>query len=573
NPFESGTVQANYGFVVASQPLSPQLALRYQTHRMFSSSITTNPYLGNPDDENLHRYPLFCPVKEDEVIVRDKALPMDVSKRVFCGRNVPWLGSFQGPRLLQSLWFQINPKTIPLHPMVNLIPAHQLGVTNAAMTLAVNCLGPVINFFRPGGKHKDSGSVFFTLLSSILIQSKFYTTSVGGQFLLSYDAFFEEDMTAPRCMSSAMGDIGLMFQDCTPCESPSGNVFLSNGRSEPPTGKEMTFLCRGTKRFMVFKEERRNKVMSYTEDIGDLCIFLGNSEPFCVKASSFPGLNLTPSILQEMALENHVPSVPSLRRPSLQHHSPFTGSLQCLSRLLTKEETSSLRTLLRAGQAILRPLLLSLSSKPSLRKLALHASHRDANPSDVLLLLRQTLLVVSCHLLWWKRSPGVMTQLHTFDPAKDEHIIVGDKPFPQELVGSFSGGKFPWMGSFFYGANWRGNVLFSSREEDYLVAVKFTGRPVSIYKPSDTKAVHLTLPHNVSIILNHPFDCKIPERGQRVLGWSGQGVPEVANTLVVLGTGSMNPTTLSSMCAVHTFLKLLVIRAHDLVESFIKTTI
>ena len=54
----------------------------------------------------------------------------------------------------------------------------------------------------------------------------------------------------------------------------------------------MTFLCRGTKRFMVFRElEEDKRTMCYTEDIGDLCIFLGNNEPFCVKASSFPGLN------------------------------------------------------------------------------------------------------------------------------------------------------------------------------------------------------------------------------------------------------------------------------------------
>lgn len=29
----------------------------------------------------------------------------------------------------------------------------------------------------------------------------------------------------------------------------------------------------------------------YTKNIGDLCIFLSKSEPFCVSASSFPGLD------------------------------------------------------------------------------------------------------------------------------------------------------------------------------------------------------------------------------------------------------------------------------------------
>lgn len=45
---------------------------------------------------------------------------------------------------------------------------------------------------------------------------------------------------------------------------------------------------------MVFREDQDTnegtKTMSYTEDIGDLCIFLSKSEPFCVVASSCPGL-------------------------------------------------------------------------------------------------------------------------------------------------------------------------------------------------------------------------------------------------------------------------------------------
>ncbi|KAG7537887.1 hypothetical protein ISN44_As13g017320 [Arabidopsis suecica] len=44
-----------------------------------------------------------------------------------------------------------------------------------------------------------------------------------------------------------------------------------------------------TEAFTVFKlDEEGNTV--YTKDIGDLCIFLSNSEPFSVSASSFPGM-------------------------------------------------------------------------------------------------------------------------------------------------------------------------------------------------------------------------------------------------------------------------------------------
>lgn len=312
---------------------------------MFSSSITTNPYLvyaktiyGNPDEDLHVRSDIhyFDPVKEDEVIVRDKALPMEFRKECFVvGMSHGWvvfkarsdndnnkdkviyISDYYSPCGSKS-----NPKTIPLHPMGQPNPAQQLGVTNAAMTcspdqsndfaVAVNCLGPVISFFRPGGTHKDSGSVFFTTPLQHFNQSKvmyskrddkFYTTSVGGQFLLSYDAVFEEDMTGsevhelrfinhPELTQSEWEILDSCSKTVHLVESPSGERFLIKwyAQNHQP-GKEMTFLCRGTKRFMVFREEEETRVMSYTEDIGDLCIFLGNNEPFCVKASSFPGLN------------------------------------------------------------------------------------------------------------------------------------------------------------------------------------------------------------------------------------------------------------------------------------------
>lgn len=206
-------------------------------------------------------------------------------------------------------------------------------------------------------------------------------------------------------------------------------------------------------------------------------------------------------------------------------------------------------------------LLLSLSSKPSLRKLALVVFFSSISfssfctfSSSYVYFARfpqrcQTLRTFSSssstnpYLLYRvtccgekgdEESPGVMTQLHTFDPAKDEHIIVGDKPFPKELVGSSLVGSSHGWGVFLWGqrsiliSDFCNPLSFKSKpkfirllprpdliscqsdlvsgvamssspqeEEDYLVAVKFTGRPVSIYKPSDTKAVHLTLPHNV----------------------------------------------------------------------------
>lgn len=45
-----------------------------------------------------------------------------------------------------------------------------------------------------------------------------------------------------------------------------------------------------TKRFVVFRQDEKSKDFCYTDDIGDLCIFLGQSEAFCLSASMYPGL-------------------------------------------------------------------------------------------------------------------------------------------------------------------------------------------------------------------------------------------------------------------------------------------
>lgn len=47
-----------------------------------------------------------------------------------------------------------------------------------------------------------------------------------------------------------------------------------------------------TRRFMVFREKKmtEGRYMHYTEDIGDVCIFISMSEAFCVEASSCSGL-------------------------------------------------------------------------------------------------------------------------------------------------------------------------------------------------------------------------------------------------------------------------------------------
>ncbi|XP_020882927.1 uncharacterized protein LOC9316349 [Arabidopsis lyrata subsp. lyrata] len=323
-----------------SRPFLRNLALKcHHTLRMFSSSTTTNPYLmyrlthyGSSFDDinvtsNIH---YFDPVKEDEVIVRDKAFPMELRNTSLVGMSHGWgvfnVESDEHKALYVSDYCnpcgsKSNPKVIPLHPMGQPNITQKRIITNAGMTyspdqskhfvVAANCLGLEINFFRPCGKPEYSGSGGFKTQSHYFDQSKvmyskrdekFYTPSVGGHFLAFWDSCFEEIMTCPKMKELRFCNLPELTQSewelldsCSPptahlAESPSGQRFLIKWYAQNyQPGKIMTFLCRGTKRFMVFREEEDTN-MCYTEDIGDLCIFLGGSEPFCVKASSFPGL-------------------------------------------------------------------------------------------------------------------------------------------------------------------------------------------------------------------------------------------------------------------------------------------
>ncbi|CAL9228992.1 unnamed protein product [Arabidopsis halleri] len=89
-------------------------------------------------------------------------------------------------------------------------------------------------------------------------------------------------------------------------ESPSGDSFivywcnerslyLKEGKVEPWNGKNpppIRISCRSkTRTFVVFRQDLEQGISSYTEDIGDLCIFLGQREAFCVSATEYPGLH------------------------------------------------------------------------------------------------------------------------------------------------------------------------------------------------------------------------------------------------------------------------------------------
>lgn len=58
---------------------------------------------------------------------------------------------------------------------------------------------------------------------------------------------------------------------------------------------------------MVFRQDNEKRICAYTKDIGDICIFMGHNEPFCLFASDDPSLK--PNSVAINLLEKISPSI------------------------------------------------------------------------------------------------------------------------------------------------------------------------------------------------------------------------------------------------------------------------
>ncbi|KAG7546159.1 hypothetical protein ISN44_As12g015580 [Arabidopsis suecica] len=98
----------------------------------------------------------------------------------------------------------------------------------------------------------------------------------------------------PESVFQELADVSTCSRTDHLVESPTGQLFLVKWYGEDFEDIDNCTLYHVTKKFMVFREEEQqssySKKMIYTEDIGDLCIFVEHSEAFCVPASSSPGL-------------------------------------------------------------------------------------------------------------------------------------------------------------------------------------------------------------------------------------------------------------------------------------------
>ncbi|KAJ4875566.1 hypothetical protein Rs2_40584 [Raphanus sativus] len=290
----------------------------------FSSSLLqTAPGFvvrANPCGEGLGKL-LFLKDTESWFTHLEKKVPLELVDRDEMGSVGScngWVATLKDDRVLR-LQDDLNPtashthpKHIPLPPLVTLPHCQTQIITNVSMSssspededcvVAVKFLGPQLSFCRPAQSQPEWINVkiedpcFFS--SRVMFSKKdgkFRIPGSGGSLIGSWD--LNKPKNNPKIQRLQYQNLPkltkikreLLDVCCTSehlVESiTTGETFLVKWFRK--TSRRLALMK--TKALMVFKiDEEGNAV--YTQDIGDLVIYISKSEPFCVPASSFPGL-------------------------------------------------------------------------------------------------------------------------------------------------------------------------------------------------------------------------------------------------------------------------------------------
>ncbi|XP_010485122.1 PREDICTED: uncharacterized protein LOC104763452 [Camelina sativa] len=261
----------------------------------------------------------------------EKKVPLELvndgvnNEMVTIGASHGWIATFNREDEVLRLQDDLNPvasdtdpKRIPLPYLVTLPHCQTQIITNVSMSrsspedkdciVAVKFFGPQLSFLKP--PLSQSNSKWHNIKienpcfsSSRVMYSKkddmFRIPGSGGQLIASWD--LRKHKRKPMLQK-------LRYQNLSELTETKREILVSCCTSEHLVESESTgetFLVKWyqksaeivdgiakmeTKDVLLFKlDEEGNAV--YTKDIGDLCIFISKSEPFCVPASSFPGMH------------------------------------------------------------------------------------------------------------------------------------------------------------------------------------------------------------------------------------------------------------------------------------------
>uniref|UniRef100_M4CFK8 KIB1-4 beta-propeller domain-containing protein n=1 Tax=Brassica campestris TaxID=3711 RepID=M4CFK8_BRACM len=209
-----------------------------------------------------------------------------------------------------------DPKHICLPRLVTLPYCQTQLVTNVSMSssspeeedcvVAIKCFGPQLSLCRPAAQGNSewiniriANPCFFS--SRVMFSKRdgmFHIPGSGGHLIGSWD--LEEHKDHPKIQTLRFHNLAELtiskleiLHSCSTSEhlvesQTTGETFLIKWYRKT-TRSFLDMPKMKTEALLVFKlDEEGNAV--YTQDIGDLVIFLSRAEPFCVPASFFPGM-------------------------------------------------------------------------------------------------------------------------------------------------------------------------------------------------------------------------------------------------------------------------------------------
>ncbi|XP_010448349.1 PREDICTED: uncharacterized protein LOC104730823 [Camelina sativa] len=296
----------------SSRPAYPFLLIDHILNNPDSSSdgrITTCDYYNSPN--------------EKVVLINDKDLKEEVCDAMTVGFSRDGLQvelyynnatSSYGPAIyyeptdpkIENVEAYLPP--LPTGSQIQSLAMSSLPTRDKNWVVGVKSSGSQLSLCRPFGSCKwiniKTTPHCVNPLSSLMFSKKdkrFYIPTVGGNFLCCLDLHSEiPDLhrfkfdALPKSVFQELADVSACSRTDHLVESPTGQLFLVKWYGEDSVDYDDNTLNHVTRKFMVFREGEQSyqnsRTMIYTEDIGDLCIFVGHSEAFCVPASSSPGL-------------------------------------------------------------------------------------------------------------------------------------------------------------------------------------------------------------------------------------------------------------------------------------------
>ncbi|CAN8253090.1 unnamed protein product [Cochlearia groenlandica] len=266
------------------------------------------------------RFKLFDIYKEEMIEVTHKTFPKtlyELETRVI-GSSRGWIAfmsKLDGTIHLSDVFNLARVITLPFISGISRLPSSV--VINISISsphdqdddyiVFVKLLGHDMYYCRPnrvshwtnvflGGNH--------ALLSDAVYSprnQRLFSVITGASFLLSFALNMNNRYTRlhlknyPKMPQSEWAVLASCFKTKHLAESSScGKCFLVRRYVETYDRGDQEIIYKKTKRFMVFVLDKKVKdgeiCATHTQDIGDVCIFFGNNETFCVQASEYPGL-------------------------------------------------------------------------------------------------------------------------------------------------------------------------------------------------------------------------------------------------------------------------------------------